>query len=79
MNTLEIDDLNCASYVATKTRLLSTRQDGTRTKFTFDNTGNIAGESALAFVNGPDVNLRAYLAAFRELRSISYAARKAAQ
>ena len=77
MSTLEIDDLNCASYVATRTRLLSTRQDGNRTKFTFDDSDGRAKAAALDYVNGPTVNLREYLAAFRELKSVSYAVRKA--
>jgi hypothetical protein len=73
---LAIDDLYAASYAATRTRLLATRQVGSRTHFIFDNTDERAALAALDFVNNPAVALRDFLAAFKELRSIAYTARQ---
>jgi len=73
--TLAIDDLYCAAFTATRTRLLATEQKGNRTNFVFSDEAGRATGAALDFVNGPTVNLREYLAAFKELRSVAYAAR----
>lgn len=74
--TLAVDDLHAASYVATRCRLLQTSQNGTRTVFFFDDTDGRASAASIDFVNGPSVNLREFLAAFRELKSVAYAARQ---
>jgi hypothetical protein len=75
MNSLWIDDMFAAAFTAQRTRLVSTKQVGTRTHFEFDNTAGRAEQAALDFINNPAVNLRDYLAALRELKSVAFAAR----
>ena len=79
MNTFTIDDLFCAAFAAQRTRLVSTKQAGNRTHFIFDDTDNRAQNAALEFINNPTVNLREYLAAVRELKSVAFAARSGAR
>ncbi len=74
--TLAIDDLHAASFIATRCRLLATTQNGQRTIFHFGDADGRASAASLDFINGPTVNLREFLAAFRELKSVSYAARR---
>jgi len=70
------NDLHAASYIATRCRLLQTTQQGARTSFHFSDGSGEATAAAMDFVNGPTVNLREFLAAFRELKSISFASRR---
>ena len=70
------DDLHAASFIATRCRLMATTQNGQRTIFHFSDTDGRATAASLDFINGPTVNLREFLAAFRELKSVSYAARR---
>lgn len=74
--TFDCDDLYVSSYLATRTRLLATRQNGNRTHFIFSDTDGRASQAALDFINDPTVSLRAYLAAYKELRSVAFTARQ---
>ena len=73
---LACDDLHAASYIVMRCRLVGTTQNGQRTIFHFNDADGRATAAGLDFVNGPTVNLREFLAAFRELKSVSYAARR---
>ena len=79
MSTFTIDDIYAAAFTAQHTRLVSTKQVGTRTHFIFDDTDERAQNAALEFINNPSVNLREYLAALRELKSVAFAARSGAR
>ena len=74
--TFACDDLHAASFIATRCRLVATTQNGSRTIFHFGDADGRATAASLDFINGPIVNLREFLAAFRELKSVSYAARR---
>lgn len=74
--TFECDDLYASSFIATKCRLLSTRQTGSHTNFVFENDGNRAAIASLAYLNGEPVGIRDYVSAHRQLKAVAYASRK---
>jgi len=74
--TIAVDDLFCAGMVATRCRLLRTTQNGQRTVFTFDDSNGAATAASLDYINNAAVGVRDFVSAYREMKSVSYAARR---
>jgi hypothetical protein len=77
MKTLAIADLNCAATLAALgCRLLSTDQQGQRTFFYFDDSEGASTAASLRFINNEPIPVRNFVSAYRELRSVAFAARR---
>jgi len=78
ITTLPIDDIFCASFVATRgCRLLNVEQSGSRSFFHFSNSKGEASDAVLGFVNDEPVSVRSFVSAYKQFRSLVYTARKA--
>lgn len=74
--TLAVDDLFAAGMVATRCRLLKTAQNGQRTVFVFDDSNGSASAASLDYINNAAVGVRDFVSAYREMKSVSFAARR---